>query len=179
MVRTPTAIQTSNNQNGDPRDFAIPAGVRKIPTAMHSPATAAVAEARPSCRARATSLDEPIEIVLVGTRESFPTIHEKPREYSNALDRAILQKIFVGMLYELCACARSAPVPARFGEPFQITCRKKGVARKSGPSKLVAWAVSRAKCREQPWLSLRARSPECRLPCAWQHRVSWHSKERR
>jgi hypothetical protein len=35
---------------GDPNAFAMPAGVRNMPTAMHSPATRAVAEARPRSR---------------------------------------------------------------------------------------------------------------------------------
>ena len=42
--------QTKSSQNGDPRDFAIPAGVRKIPMAMDSPATAAIAEPNPNSR---------------------------------------------------------------------------------------------------------------------------------
>src|SRR5438105_4690255 len=46
----PTASQTSNSHIGDPNALAMPAGVRKMPTAMHSPATRAVAEARPSSR---------------------------------------------------------------------------------------------------------------------------------
>src|SRR5215469_15325789 len=87
MVRVPTPIQTSNNQKGDPRDFAIPAGVRKIPTAMHSPATAAVADARPNCRTRVPLLNEPIEIVLFRTGAFIATTTAKPAEYSNALDR--------------------------------------------------------------------------------------------
>jgi hypothetical protein len=35
---------------GDRNAFAMPAGVRNMPTAMHSPATSAVAEARPRSR---------------------------------------------------------------------------------------------------------------------------------
>ncbi len=44
----PTMSQTTRSQKGDPSDLAMLAGVRKMPTAMDSPATAAVAEARPS-----------------------------------------------------------------------------------------------------------------------------------
>src|SRR5258706_10515359 len=50
MVMAPTASQTSNSHMGDPNAFAMPAGVRNMPTAMHSPATRAVAEARPRSR---------------------------------------------------------------------------------------------------------------------------------
>jgi hypothetical protein len=41
---------TTNSQNGDPSDFAIPAGVRKIPMAITSPTMRAVAVLRPICR---------------------------------------------------------------------------------------------------------------------------------
>src|SRR5580704_2792058 len=51
----PTMSQTANSQNGEPRDLAIPAGVRKMPTAMASPATAAAAEPRPNSRLLAAS----------------------------------------------------------------------------------------------------------------------------
>ncbi len=43
------ANQTASIQKGDPRALAIPAGVRKMPTAITSPTTAAVAEPSPSC----------------------------------------------------------------------------------------------------------------------------------
>jgi len=40
----------ASSQNGDPSALAMPAGVRKIPTAMASPATAAAAEPNPNWR---------------------------------------------------------------------------------------------------------------------------------
>jgi hypothetical protein len=49
-ARIPIVSHTINSQNGEPNDFAMPAGVRKIPTAMDSPATAAIAEAKPNLR---------------------------------------------------------------------------------------------------------------------------------
>src|SRR5271168_1685852 len=51
-VMAPTASQTTSSQKGDARDLAIPAGVRKMPTAIASPATIAAAEPRPSWRRR-------------------------------------------------------------------------------------------------------------------------------
>ena len=42
--------QTISSQSGEPSDFAIPAGVRKIPTAMTSPTIKAVAVPSPICR---------------------------------------------------------------------------------------------------------------------------------
>src|SRR5579863_616521 len=50
----PTASQTTSSQNGEASDLAMPAGVRKMPTAIASPATAAAAEPRPSRRRRAS-----------------------------------------------------------------------------------------------------------------------------
>ncbi|HTG35898.1 MAG TPA: hypothetical protein VLB76_23475 [Thermoanaerobaculia bacterium] len=44
------AHQTAASSSGEPSDFAIVAGVRKIPSAIASPVTAAIAAARPSCR---------------------------------------------------------------------------------------------------------------------------------
>jgi hypothetical protein len=44
--------RTSSSQKGEPRVRAMPAGVRKIPTAMASPATAAAADPNPSSRRR-------------------------------------------------------------------------------------------------------------------------------
>src|ERR1700733_15280458 len=41
---------TSNSRSGEPSDFAIVAGVRKIPSAIDSPTTIIIAEARPSLR---------------------------------------------------------------------------------------------------------------------------------
>src|SRR3982751_4036332 len=43
------AHHTSPSSSGEPRDFAIVAGVRKIPSAIDSPVTAEMAAARPSC----------------------------------------------------------------------------------------------------------------------------------
>jgi hypothetical protein len=52
----PITIQTISNQKGDPSDFAIPAGVRKMPTPIISPTTTAVAEANPRCLLRDVSV---------------------------------------------------------------------------------------------------------------------------
>jgi hypothetical protein len=52
MVIAPIASQTTNSQKGEPSDLAIAAGVRKIPTPIASPATAAAAEPNPSWRRR-------------------------------------------------------------------------------------------------------------------------------
>ena len=41
--------QTRSNQTGEPSDFAIPAGVRKMPTAITSPTISAVALRSPIC----------------------------------------------------------------------------------------------------------------------------------
>src|ERR1700677_3333727 len=48
------AIKATNNHTtltnkGEPNDFAIAAGVRKIPSAIDSPITTAIAAVRPSC----------------------------------------------------------------------------------------------------------------------------------
>ena len=51
IALAPIVSQTASSQNGEPSDFAIPAGVRKIPTPITSPTTSAVAVASPS-RAR-------------------------------------------------------------------------------------------------------------------------------
>lgn len=48
----PIPNHTVNNQKGDPSDLAMAAGVRKIPTPIASPATAAAAEPNPSWRRR-------------------------------------------------------------------------------------------------------------------------------
>jgi len=42
--------QIAARSRGDPSDFAMAAGVRKMPSAMDSPVTTAIAAARPSCR---------------------------------------------------------------------------------------------------------------------------------
>src|SRR5258706_9974430 len=52
----PISSQTINSQTGEPSDLAIPAGVRKIPTAMTSPTIRAVAVPRPICRFSSTDL---------------------------------------------------------------------------------------------------------------------------
>src|SRR4029077_11335567 len=44
--------QTTSNQSGEPRERAMVAGVRKIPTPITSPITSAVTEASPSWRER-------------------------------------------------------------------------------------------------------------------------------
>jgi hypothetical protein len=49
-VMAPMTSQTSKSHMGEPNAFAMPAGVRKIPTAMIPPITAEVVEARPSSR---------------------------------------------------------------------------------------------------------------------------------
>src|SRR6202034_4632463 len=59
----PTASQTMSSQKGDARDLAMPAGVRKMPTAIASPATIAAAEPTPSWRRRSS----PDEGVVPGT----------------------------------------------------------------------------------------------------------------
>src|SRR5271170_5333512 len=51
-VMVPTASQTMSSQKGEARDLAMPAGVRKMPTAIASPATTAAAEPKPSWRRR-------------------------------------------------------------------------------------------------------------------------------
>src|SRR5450631_3666731 len=43
------AHQTAPRSKGDPSDLAMAAGVRKIPSAMDSPVTTAIAAQRPSC----------------------------------------------------------------------------------------------------------------------------------
>src|SRR6202034_1959724 len=58
----PTASQTMSSQKGDAKDLAMPAGVRKMPTAMASPATTAAAEPRPSWRRRGSSAGEVIPV---------------------------------------------------------------------------------------------------------------------
>src|SRR6185436_8812677 len=58
----PTRSQTINTHSGEPRDLAIPAGVRNIPTPMTSPTTRAVAVRMPICRLSSvwvTRLDSP------------------------------------------------------------------------------------------------------------------------
>src|SRR5450631_1720282 len=44
------AHQTAANSRGEPSDLAMAAGVRKMPSAMDSPLTTAIAAVRPSCR---------------------------------------------------------------------------------------------------------------------------------
>src|ERR1700731_2471116 len=61
----PTASQTSNSHMGDPNAFAMPAGVRNMPTAMHSPATRAVAEARPRSRRRSCFGTDGVTVAVV------------------------------------------------------------------------------------------------------------------
>src|SRR5271154_2438072 len=51
-VMAPMASQTMSSQKGEARDLAMPAGVRKMPTAIASPATTAAAEPKPSWRRR-------------------------------------------------------------------------------------------------------------------------------
>src|SRR5271156_4097480 len=51
-VMEPTPSQTMSSQKGEARDLAMPAGVRKMPTAIASPATTAAAEPKPSWRRR-------------------------------------------------------------------------------------------------------------------------------
>jgi hypothetical protein len=46
----PIINHTTNNQNGEPNDLAIPDGVRKIPTAITSPTINATAVRNPICR---------------------------------------------------------------------------------------------------------------------------------
>jgi hypothetical protein len=41
--------QTASNNTGEPSAFAMPAGVRKIPTAITSPTTSAAAVLTPIC----------------------------------------------------------------------------------------------------------------------------------
>jgi hypothetical protein len=41
------SVQTASRSAGEPRDFAMPAGVRKMPTAIVPPTTRPVAEASP------------------------------------------------------------------------------------------------------------------------------------
>src|SRR5271154_816273 len=53
-VMAPTASQTMSSQQGEASDLAMPAGVRKMPTAIASPATTAAAEPRPSWRRRSS-----------------------------------------------------------------------------------------------------------------------------
>ena len=50
MVMAPIKSHTMSSQKGEPSDLAMPAGVRKMPTAMASPATAAAADPSPSSR---------------------------------------------------------------------------------------------------------------------------------
>src|ERR1051325_3264285 len=50
----PMSSQTTSSQNGEPSECGMPAGVRKIPTAMTSPTTRAVTDARPSWRVSGT-----------------------------------------------------------------------------------------------------------------------------
>src|SRR5512140_3318745 len=45
--------QTASSKAGEPSDFAIAAGVRKMPSAMDSPHTTAIAAANPSSRFKA------------------------------------------------------------------------------------------------------------------------------
>jgi hypothetical protein len=52
MVMAPIPSHTASNQKGEPSDLAMAAGVRKIPTPIASPVTAAVAEPNPSWRRR-------------------------------------------------------------------------------------------------------------------------------
>jgi hypothetical protein len=49
MAISAIASHTKASNNGDPSDFAIAAGVRKMPRAMESPVTTAIAAAKPSC----------------------------------------------------------------------------------------------------------------------------------
>ena len=49
-VIAPSTSQMTKSQNGEPTDFAIPAGVRKIPTAMTCPINNAIAVQSPNCR---------------------------------------------------------------------------------------------------------------------------------
>src|SRR2546430_13439801 len=48
--------QTTSSQNGEPRERAILAGVRKIPTPITSPMTSAVTDASPSWRESASGV---------------------------------------------------------------------------------------------------------------------------
>src|SRR5574341_1301169 len=46
----PMMSHTTKSQKGEPNERAMPAGVRKIPTAMTSPTTSAAMEVKPSWR---------------------------------------------------------------------------------------------------------------------------------
>jgi len=48
MAMIAMASQTAASRRGEPSDFAIAAGVRKMPRAIDSPVTTAMAAARPS-----------------------------------------------------------------------------------------------------------------------------------
>ena len=50
MAIAPIKSHTENTSAGEPSDFAMPAGVRKMPTATTSPTTSAIAVGSPSCR---------------------------------------------------------------------------------------------------------------------------------
>ena len=99
MVTAPTPIHTSNNKNGEPNALAIPAGVRKIPTAMIPPMTAAVVEPKPSCLFRpgvvagVLVVDSPRLTKIVGTSASLAKAYKDCCHVNLYFDRsAIVQK---------------------------------------------------------------------------------------